>query len=292
MTSSRPRDYRSRNFVFTLNNYTENDIEVLVDLTIHEKVFRYIAWGEEIAPSTGTPHLQGWLCFEDKKSWNQVMDIFHFSFTEHMKGSLDQNESYVLRKKNPRFFEFGDKPRQGMKKASSKTEEMFHELKTEKILPYDAFMKYGHIYAKNYKAYEHCMGLAPKSPAYSPKEVVVIWGDTEVGKSRKARQFFDQNDMKYYVKGVVQGNWFTDYLQEPGVIFEEFNDEQMPIEHFLELTDCYPSRVQVKGGMLNFAPKKIIFTSQDHPDNWYAMKPQKKRDAMLRRINGGIFHIT
>jgi len=48
-----------RNWVFTLNNYTDDDIDRLANP--YEQV-KYIAYGKEIAPTTETPHLQGYLC--------------------------------------------------------------------------------------------------------------------------------------------------------------------------------------------------------------------------------------
>jgi len=43
---------RFRNWVFTLNNYTHDDIDRLANP--YEQV-KYIAYGKEIAPNSGTP---------------------------------------------------------------------------------------------------------------------------------------------------------------------------------------------------------------------------------------------
>ncbi len=55
----------SKHWCFTLNNYKQTDLEYLIniDITI---VPRYI-FQEEIAPKTGTPHIQGYLMFKTKK---------------------------------------------------------------------------------------------------------------------------------------------------------------------------------------------------------------------------------
>ena len=44
-----------RHFVMTLNNY--QDYPNLIPTRLYEKV-QYICFGREVAPSTGTPHLQ------------------------------------------------------------------------------------------------------------------------------------------------------------------------------------------------------------------------------------------
>lgn len=59
---------QSCNWVFTINNYTTEDCDALALLVHNPKPFKKsaslvkaIAVAEEIAPTTGTPHLQGYL---------------------------------------------------------------------------------------------------------------------------------------------------------------------------------------------------------------------------------------
>lgn len=52
----------SKTWMYTLNNYSENDILSLKELECNKHVC-----GAEIAPTTGTPHLQGRITF--KKEW-------------------------------------------------------------------------------------------------------------------------------------------------------------------------------------------------------------------------------
>lgn len=60
---------RSANWVFTINNYTEETIEKLCSIPIDDA---WIVFGEEVAPSTGTRHLQGYIGFEDRKKRRTV----------------------------------------------------------------------------------------------------------------------------------------------------------------------------------------------------------------------------
>lgn len=50
---------KSRNWCFTLNNYTEFEIRTLKE-AIERNKYRFICWGYEVSES-GTPHLQGYL---------------------------------------------------------------------------------------------------------------------------------------------------------------------------------------------------------------------------------------
>ena len=54
---------RSNNWVFTINNYTEETIEKLTKIPIEKA---WIVFGKETAPSTGTKHLQGYIALADR----------------------------------------------------------------------------------------------------------------------------------------------------------------------------------------------------------------------------------
>ncbi len=54
-----------RRWIFTLNNYTEIE---LGGLQSEEIYFSFILFGKEIAPTTGTPHLQGYFELPKKKT--------------------------------------------------------------------------------------------------------------------------------------------------------------------------------------------------------------------------------
>lgn len=55
----------ARHWCFTWSNYTEKDIENLGSLKDSDKI-RYLGFGKEICPTTGTPHLQGYLSVAEK----------------------------------------------------------------------------------------------------------------------------------------------------------------------------------------------------------------------------------
>lgn len=54
---------RSENWVFTINNYTEETIETLKKIPVEKA---WVIFGEEVAPSTGTKHLQGFISLSDR----------------------------------------------------------------------------------------------------------------------------------------------------------------------------------------------------------------------------------
>lgn len=96
-------------FCYTLNNYTSEEEEACKDFS-SLPVVKYHVFGREVGDS-GTPHLQGFLCFKNphKKTifWlkQNFSDRAHFEFT---RGSNEQASNYC--KKDGDFFEHGDIP--------------------------------------------------------------------------------------------------------------------------------------------------------------------------------------
>lgn len=72
---------KSRGWVFTWNDYTNEDIEYLkTTLSTHQYLF-----GEEIAPSTGMKHLQGVVRFQNARSFDSVKKLLKKSHIELCK---------------------------------------------------------------------------------------------------------------------------------------------------------------------------------------------------------------
>ncbi len=60
-------------FGFTLNNHTEEEVTQL--LTIYSDLCKDFAVQEEIGKKNGTPHLQGYICFQNNKTLMAVIKL-------------------------------------------------------------------------------------------------------------------------------------------------------------------------------------------------------------------------
>jgi len=95
------RSPNARNWVFTLNNYSEEQIEKLYkDLAAKAKSF---VFGIEVGKE-GTPHLQGQVCFQGKGL--RAIEIYreYGAHWEVMKGKLNQATDYC--KKDGNYWQY------------------------------------------------------------------------------------------------------------------------------------------------------------------------------------------
>lgn len=78
---------------FTYNNYKNEDIEILERSFIEFKKIQKFVFQEEIAPTTGTPHLQGSVWFKTKTRWEELK----LPFGNKMRWSSMRNEDACIK---------------------------------------------------------------------------------------------------------------------------------------------------------------------------------------------------
>lgn len=69
---------------------------------------RYVCYGYEWAPGTGTPHLQGFLYFDNARSHRSVCRALPGVHVEIARGTAEQAIAYC--QKGGEFIEFGTRP--------------------------------------------------------------------------------------------------------------------------------------------------------------------------------------
>ena len=230
----------SRGWVFTLNNYSEE--EEVRALALPEEV-KYGVIGKEVGES-GTPHFQGYIYFKTEKSLKQVREIFDRAHWEISKGSIDEASDYC--KKDGDFFEFGDKPMSNKRKGDAgkqSIEERWDLAKRGKFedLPPEMIKTYEYIYRKSMVVEDR-----------EELDNVWIWGPSGCGKSRHVRD----NHEVFYTKGM--NKWWDGYNGEEVVLLDDFDPKHGEfLGYFLKIwADHYSFNAEVKGGMLKIRPKR------------------------------------
>lgn len=142
MPKCRYANRRSRGWVFTINNYDDIDIAQFMEIS-HET--QYAIVGFEIAPSTGTPHMQCYVFFKNQRLGSTLENKFskkiHY---EPARGTPSENQRYCLgldppKKPNEDFWESGVLPQSG-KITMEKLEEIMRD-PSSNIHAYAAYRK-------------------------------------------------------------------------------------------------------------------------------------------------------
>jgi len=272
-----------KHYCFTINNYTDTDF---IQLKMMEKKCQYLLYGKEICPTTGTPHLQGYVQFLSKQRFTSVSKMIPRANLRVCKGSDDHNYNYCT-KDDEKYYEYGTRLtiKQGARSDLSTFFESVKNGATDEELFEQDIAKYS-LYGR---AIDRVRNNIIYKKRREPPTTVVIWGDSETGKTRSVYDLFDVDDIyePYY-----NGNkyWWDGYSQQQTVLFNEYKG-QMPINELLKLLDRYPYRVEFKGGSCEFNSPNIYFTSNYDPDEWYDLIDQQKK-ALSRRINEIIHKVS
>lgn len=264
---------RGKNFVFTLNNYTHEQEESIKNLCDNRVTF--VAYSHEIAPSTGTPHLQGYLHHKNALRFDSIRKWFPWHI-EIMKGSFHQNQVYCS--KQDTLLKFGTEPLTqsdgarltNKERWSAAKEGRFEDLDPEHIKIYE------YIHAK----YTH-VDDNPKMENYW------ICGPSGCGKSSKVRRDYPT----FYSKGT--NKWWDGYRHEDVVLVDDFDPSHAWLARDLKVwTDYYRFPAEVKGGSMVIRPKIVIVTSQYTIEECFRLKDgspdQPTIDAINRRFENGI----
>jgi len=117
------------------------------------------------------------------------------------------------------------------------------------------------------------------TPCAMEREVVVYWGRTGTGKSRRA---WDEAGMDAYPKDPRTKFW-DGYRGQKNVVMDEFRGA-IDIGHLLRWFDRYPVNVEVKGSMVTLQAEKIWITSNLSPDDWFRECDEETKAALRRRL--------
>lgn len=239
-----------RSFVFTHQNWTEQSKSAIMALDC-----KYMIFGREVAPSTGTPHLQGYIVFSSQRSFASITRLFTGLIQAHVevaKGDAASNIEYVT-KEDPHAYEKGTRPCTQVEKGAkgaAKIKEMWEYAKKGEYekLPLSMIKTAEYVHAK----------YGPKCSDRDELDNIWIWGRSGVGKSSYIRRTYPV----FYTKSMSK--WWDGYDGEETVVLDDFAPEHAKyLTHNLKIwTDHYVIQAEVKGGMLKIRPKTFIITSQ------------------------------
>lgn len=270
---------RAKNWVFTLNNYTEEDENRLKELDC-----KWIIFGHEEAPETGTKHLQGAVCFEGKRDFNALQKLFKWHL-EIMHGSPQDSKTYCTKEDPLHYFESGEMPKGRLTSKSKKIdwEEVYQlaiEGKFEEIRR-DVYLRYYKNLKQLYFDNRVDSDMNDMDNKELKKHFLWIWGPTGTGKSHTARRIASELGCdKPYLKGL--NKWWNGYDYQKVTIIEEADPKHCEFlaYYFKQWCDKWSFTAEVKGNEIPACrPEYIIVTSNydmmtcfPTPDDYVPMK--------------------
>lgn len=254
-TSPATLNTKSRGWCVTVNNYTEEDLVHIRKIDCQYKII-----GKETAPTTGTPHLQCYFYWANARSYNMVKTLFREWHLEKAKGNSFQNYEYCSKEGD--FEEQGPRPKDPRKGGGDAQLARWQgavasaEAGNMEDIPADLLVRYHNTW-KRMRMDAQLSGVHEETS----EQMEWYWGPSGTGKSRFARD----NNPGCYLK--MCNKWWDAYKGEDVVLLEDLDRDHSKLVHFLKIwADRYPFPAEVKGAAIMIRPKKIIVTSNYHPN--------------------------
>jgi len=205
---------KSRGYCFTANNYTSVTIAQLMEL-YEEGIVSYIVIGFETAPETGTPHIQGYMHFDNPRGMNSIhkkVDGLHLEvpratgtkyslrYEYCMKGEQEKEEwqtegvkgrNYGL---NADFIEYGDRPNDGVYKITTQVATAIRNGSTYEELV-EEFPEYCLQQSRNVKAHIQDVRQYRHPKLYVIESSPTLVGDIEHTFPDRRIQYIEYDEM-------------------------------------------------------------------------------------------------
>jgi len=269
---------RSRGYVFTWNNYPETYREALDALP----QVKYIVAAEEIAPTTNTPHLQGFVYWNSGKTVAAVRTQLPGCHVERIKGTPKQADDYCRKTRpedgepNAVVYSRGERPLSQEEKGDKEKQryqiawELAKEGRIEEIEAPIRLRLYGAI-----RRIER--DYMPVAPRLTGPCGLWIYGLAGAGKTRAVLDQFPNAYPK------PRSQWWDGYQGEDTVYVDDLDRYDVKLGGQLKLwSDAYPFIAEIKGGSKKIRPKLLIVTSQYQIEQiWNDIET---RQALMRRF--------
>lgn len=242
---------------------------------------------------TPRKHFQGYLEYSKKKLGSAMDNAFRVTFPLPIScryfisaGTAEENEKYCKgyrpdgsfkEEAENEFYEWGTPaPGQGSRSDLASAFARIKEGATDVELAEEAPQLWGQ-YRKALSEFRHL--VEPKRNWAT--QLVFLWGPTGNGKTAQAMLHEPTPTPIFYRDPFISGL----HGSSESVLFDDFDWKRMPPKFWLQMCDRYPMSVEIKGGSRNWAPKTIIFTSNDDPKTWWPEAPPETRAAIHRRMD-------
>lgn len=280
---SRPRPSaakmsKSRDYVFTTNNYTDEH-----EAQLRELKCQYIVYGREVGEQ-GTPHLQGYVRFQHQKTMKAAHKGMPPSHLEIKKGTPAQAIAYC--KKDGDVYERGEPPKTP-KDGGQMEKDRWKEINKRAREGDEEWLQENEprVYHTGLATFRSHKKPRTDVMTYADSDTPHEWwvGPTGTGKSKKLWE----DHPGFYPK--EQNKWWCNYNGQEVVAIEEASPKTM--EHLASRlkvwADRYPFPGEIKGGRIEgMRPAKLLvlsnYTIEECFPNPEDSEPLKRRFKVIR----------
>lgn len=301
-----PPSVRKEWFVFTYNWYFHVEIEALETMFHSEESIRGLVFQEEVAPTTGTMHLQGTIRFSSLKTWAAVRELFSRYLTVEESDFVDGEPEEDTPRNYKTYLRFCRNPGASVNYCSDENKRapggecwIFGDVESKQGSRSDLYKMMEDIAAgvpeveiaeeyptqwcqysrplKEYRKMKIKQKVEEEIDAGTRRVTThVVWGTAGAGKTTYVYDREKRSDVYLVSKAKKKEDkiWWDDYEGQPVLLFDDFYGPTsgLSYDEFLVLTDPYPKnslRLQTKGNHVYPRYSRIYFTSNRHPNTWY-----------------------
>jgi len=284
-----------RNYVFTYNLEEDQQDEAaarefaerLAEEILGYPCFKFAVFQLERGEESALLHLQGYIELDKPQRITYLKNNWPNFGTAHFeprRGTQEQAIAYC-KKEETRVagpWEVGTRAQQGQRsdlsELSSKLDQGASISDLVQQHP-NTFIRYG----RGIRDVANELRKIRKMEETPPEkiEVIVLWGDSNSGKTETARRAFPGAYRFMPQRGST--TWWQDYDGEDVIIIDEFANN-MQFHYALRLLDEWGLKVESKGGSTTIYARTIVITSMESPTEWWP-GITKNRKALYRRIS-------
>lgn len=254
----------SRSWIYTLNNYTDEDIQQLKAFTV-----RRHRSCKEVGESA-TAHLQGAITFTRNYRLSQLKKLnpkIHWEISRCKDAENYCTKGEIIIDVQPEQGKRND-----LQIAISAIESRQSIVDIARSAP-PVYIKYH----KGLLAYRNA--IQPRITQFTKPYVHVIFGEPGSGKTKMV---FESGKEIYNVMEPINGSlWFDGYEGHEAILLDDFYG-WIKYHTLLQLLDGYPMQLPIKGSTVWKNWTTVFITSNKHPSQWYT---RDEIDALTRRIS-------
>ncbi len=263
-----------------------------IDFGSWRNIPRYAIFQLEIGEN-GTPHLQGYVVYHNPVVASALSKYIGGNpHIEVRRGTHSQAKAYCskedTRVEGPWTYgsDEGIPESQGARSDLAAVKRKLDDGVKMSVIAEDHFSDFIR-YSKGFREYKRL-----KTPVRRHQmEVIVLIGGTGTGKTRYVHDNFE--DIYSVPQPKSSGCYWDDYDGQETVLIDEMYGSRFSHGFLLQLLDRYDFSVPVHGGSMRFTSKRIVMTSNSHPDLWYSGVYEKQgirfdEGPLYRRMTQGM----